>query len=300
MNFNLMYDHNPVLFTDNAIKFVDDLGDPGSLSLFLSALQEDDVTRTTYSSFYQNRMNESVVTVDSTENITKVSNICHLLREIMEERPNADTLVQPILVSLLKCQKDRGLSLALIRIKELVMAEKEGKGNPHMSSAKALKYLISSVNISVLYDTALEMYDLELALFIASQSQKDPKEYIPFLNSLKDMDEHYRKYTIDMHLKRYMSALVHIAKDSSHFDKCVNLVCKFELYQPAMRLFSRNSVEFKKIVEVYGDFLMTEEIYHRAGMMYLRGGVLNKAAEAFTLAGKWQDALIMLKQMNLR
>jgi elongator complex protein 1 len=38
------------------------------------------------------------------------------------------------------------------------------------------------------------------------------QEYLPILNSYKAMPENYMKYSIDKHLKRWESALNHIAR----------------------------------------------------------------------------------------
>jgi elongator complex protein 1 len=43
-------------------------------------------------------------------------------------------------------------------------------------------------------------------------AQKDPKEYLPFLNELKSMETNMSRYSIEMHLKRYGRALGHLAK----------------------------------------------------------------------------------------
>ena len=45
---------------------------------------------------------------------------------------------------------------------------------------------------------------------MAQKSQKDPKEYLQFLNELKRYPETYRKFKIDSHLKKFDSALKHL------------------------------------------------------------------------------------------
>ena len=80
-----------------------------------------------------------------------------------------------------------------------------------------LKYLIFLTKTELLYTTALSIYDLQLALQVANQSDmvshifinKDPKEYLPFIKDLKQLDEHNRKFKIDHYLKRYDLALEH-------------------------------------------------------------------------------------------
>lgn len=51
---------------------------------------------------------------------------------------------------------------------------------------------------------------LSQVLFVAQKSQKDPKEYLQFLNELKKYPENYRKFKIDSHLKKFQLALVHL------------------------------------------------------------------------------------------
>ena len=81
-----------------------------------------------------------------------------------------------------------------------------------VTAEKALKYTIFLVDVNELYDVALGMYDLPLVVMVAEKSQKDPKEYLPFLNKLRKLPLNYKRYTIDKHLKRYGKALQHIAK----------------------------------------------------------------------------------------
>ena len=57
---------------------------------------------------------------------------------------------------------------------------------------------------------------------------KDPKEYLPFLNDLKKLEENYRKYKIDLYLKRYKKALQSIVKCGSL--KTFSFQNKFDLF----------------------------------------------------------------------
>lgn len=79
IDLNLLYDHNPQLFLGNVKKFVNDINNPSWLSLFLSDLRPEDVTRTMYSSSYGRRQLQ--------ENAAdKIENVCASLRSIMEEK----------------------------------------------------------------------------------------------------------------------------------------------------------------------------------------------------------------------
>lgn len=50
-------------------------------------------------------------------------------------------------------------------------------------------------------------------MLVAQHSQKDPKEYIPFVTKLQSLrNQHYMRYSIDLHLKDYSSALQNLHK----------------------------------------------------------------------------------------
>jgi elongator complex protein 1 len=55
----------------------------------------------------------------------------------------------------------------------------------------ALEYVSWLVNANMLYDVALTTYDFELVTLVATQTQKDPKEYVPYLQKLKKMETYY-------------------------------------------------------------------------------------------------------------
>jgi elongator complex protein 1 len=90
----------------------------------------------------------------------------------------------------------------------------------------------------------------------AQVAQKDPKEYLPFLTQMKALEENYRKYSIEMHLKRYRRALGHLANvhtsvpvvpiasdirqcGEEHFGACMQLMKQHQLYDETIRIFAR-------------------------------------------------------------
>ena len=57
----------------------------------------------------------------------------------------------------------------------------------------ALNFILLLVNVNELFDVALGLYDFDLVLLVAEKSDKDPKEFLPFLNELKKLpNENYR------------------------------------------------------------------------------------------------------------
>ena len=59
--------------------------------------------------------------------------------------------------------------------------EEVGKNGLKLGSKEALEYVSWLVNANHLFDVALTTYDFELVCLVASQTQKDPKEYVPYL-----------------------------------------------------------------------------------------------------------------------
>ncbi len=102
------------------------------------------------------------------------------------------------------------------------------------------------INVETLYDVALGIYDLPLVLLIAQNSQKDPREYLPFLNSLKKMELNLRKFTIDDHLKKYGKALLWLKETGDeNFEKCVEYTKKHSLYKDAMSYYKGEDERYK-------------------------------------------------------
>ena len=50
-----------------------------------------------------------------------------------------------------------------------------------LGAKEALEYVSWLVNPNALFDVALTTYDFELVTLVATQTQKDPKEYVPYL-----------------------------------------------------------------------------------------------------------------------
>lgn len=302
INLNLIYDHDPVAFIENAHKFVNDIDNPSWLSLFLSELKDEDVTQTTYSSSYQGAISREKKSLKQSEigAKPKVEKVCDTLRKIMEEKQDSDRFVQPILISLVKKEKIVAFENALRKVKLIKSQSNSDEEENSFSAEEALKYLLYLVDVNVLFETALGMYDFDLAMFVAEQSQKDPKEYIPFLNHFLKLEENYMKYSVDNHLKRYEKALEHISKLNDKFSECLEFVKKHDLYMKAMSLFDTKSNEYREIARVYGEFFMRKAKYQEAGIMFHRGECLKEALNAYKLAGSCEEVIIMVVKMKLR
>lgn len=109
------------------------------------------------------------------------------MRDAMLRQQDADRYLLPVLTSYVQKQSDKDLADALIKVKTVKEAERKN-GQLGVSADEALKYLLYLVDVNRLYDVALGLYDFDLVMLVAAKSNKDPKEYLPFLNKLRRSD----------------------------------------------------------------------------------------------------------------
>ena len=141
-----------------------------------------------------------------------------------------------------------------------------------------------------LYDNALGLYDLEVTLLVAQQTQKDPREYLPFLQKLQDMSVLRRQYSIDNHLGRYSKAIRHLY-DLDAFSEVEDYTVKHDLYSEALEMYAYQKERLAMIMRLYADHLQKNAKYKEAGIAYeyLRDYTL--ASESYRLAHMWKESL---------
>ncbi len=244
--------------------------------------RNEDVTQTMYAAMYASEKKVYK------KNLQKVDQICQKLLEAMNS--SKDTYILPIISCHVK-NSQSSVDNALLEIKNLKEAKRDNQAE------SALNFLLLLVQVNELFDVALGLYDFDLVLFVAEKSQKDPKEYLPFMNELKNIDsEDYKKYKIDMHLKRYCSALKNIAKcGPEHLEECIELVKNQRLYLDAMKLFSQGTEAHTKICLAYGDYLVTKKYYEDAALVYASGNLLVEAVSSWEQSGNWSFCLSLAK-----
>jgi elongator complex protein 1 len=258
-------DHSPSLFLTNGSEFLNQVGDNIEyLNLFLTQLNQEDVTMTLYSSFYKNKKQEM-------KEGDKIQRICSSLMNEMKK--NEKKYITSILTTFKKMNQ---MEESLFYLKE--MKDRE------LSEEIGLKYLIFLSNVDELYDIALGMYDVELVMLIAKKSQKDPKEYLRFFEEIsKYKDVNYQHYKIDLHLKKYVKALHHLSKcQEVTGEEILTFIDKYSLYMDAIPLFP-SLVE--RIFDKYGDYLVKLKKYKESAFIYLKGNQWEKAQVSFIQCG---------------
>lgn len=281
INLNLMYDHDPEKFMNNCDKLVNI--DNMWLNLFLADLDSYNVTETMYSSIYAN--------MTPKKNPNKVSEVCSIIREKIKMLPNKDVKALPLLTTYVKSNTMKDLEAALKVVKELKTNESEGVLKV-VSSDEAIKHLLYMVDVNRLFEIALGMYDFDLVLLIASKSQKDPKEYLELLNRFNDLEENYKQYSVNKHLKRFDRAVECLAKCGPQcHEEMVAFVKYHSLYKKALEVLKPGEEIYKTIANDYGIHLKLNGQYLEAGIVFGGGNNSEKAIECYKKALEWELAI---------
>lgn len=291
INLNLIFDHDPQKFMEYNDVFLESIKNNSWLSLFLSDLENTDVTKTMYASSYAERPSKAIE-----DNTNKVQMICELVRSNLSMRADIDNRMLPMLTSFVKTNTVEDLEGALKHIKDIKLKETDGDKMP-IGSDEALKYLLYMVDVNRLFDVALGMYDFDLVLLVANKSQKDPKEFIPMLNEINDMEENYKRFTINKHLKRFDRAVKCLVQCGPEKHGELKTFVKFHsLYREALALFPRHSNIYIEISDDFGQYLRLKKQYTEAGVIYQRGSNYDKAIECYKDALEWELAINLAQQ----
>ncbi|KAI9298608.1 IkappaB kinase complex, IKAP component [Neoconidiobolus thromboides FSU 785] len=286
IDLNVLFDENPTSLLQDMQMFVDQVNDPDYLNLFVSTLRDDNVINTKYPR-YKYSGNSDLK--DLTAYPNKVNLICAAVRDALKDK-DIKQYVQTIITTYAR-QLPADLESILSLLKDL-------KDKDPTFAEKTLKYAIFLANVDQLYDVALGMYDFSLVIMVAKHSQKDPKEYLPFLDELKKLEPNYQKFKIDQHLKRFDKALQNISRADDNFEECLSFIKEHSLYQQALKLYERNSEQYKIIMSSFAAYLHSSKKYQDAGTAYLAIMDYQNALPSLLKVGNWQQALICTKALN--
>ncbi|XP_022216316.2 putative elongator complex protein 1 [Drosophila obscura] len=287
INLNIICDTNVEKFVAHVDDFLRDIQESQWLCLFINELQNEDTT-----AMYPRRANEAAQCLPPGFKFEqKVAYICGLLSDRMTETSSAKDRSRFRLPLVTVCVRlgDVNAALKLIR-KDLESPAQEDQ---------FLKYLMYLVDINELYNVALGSYDLGMALFVAQKSQKDPKEFLQYLNELRALPEDYRKFRIDDHLKRYSSAVQHLARcGEEHHEEAMEFIRKHGLYTVALASYKAHPEFHRRLCVAYADQLRANAKLENASLMYERGGELQQALLSARHTLDWERVLVLAKALG--
>ncbi|KIV88894.1 hypothetical protein PV10_08525 [Exophiala mesophila] len=287
VDLNILHDLDPEKFLASIPDFISQLKKPSRIDEFLSKLKDEDVTKTLYVDTTSNNNNNDVsVAVRPPYNpkstSDKVNRIASGFLAAFDANPS--THAQNIITTHV-CKRPADLDSALRLVSSL---RQSSTGSDEAETAVSHLCFLSDTNR--LYDAALALYDLELTLLVAQNAQRDPREYMPFLESLSELPELRRKYTIDNHLKRHSKALVSLHAMQVH-DEVSNYTVKHSLYTTALTLYKYDQPHLTSITRLYADHLAAQSQHTSAATLYESLDDYTSAYPLYALGHKWRESL---------
>ncbi|KAG9229092.1 elongator complex protein-like protein 1 [Amylocarpus encephaloides] len=293
VDMNLLHDHAPEQFLSNIDLFIDQVKKISYIDLFLSSLREEDVTQVMYKetrvmidpgtrTVGVNGANALSPAQTFVQNISKVNRVCDAFLEVLEMR--GTTNLQNIITANV-CKFPPALEDGLQVVAQL-MKEEEAMAD------KAVEHICFLADVNRLYDSALGLYNLDLALLVAQQSQKDPREYLPFMQKLQEMTELRRRFGIDDHLSRHEKALTQLhALDA--FRELQTYTQKHALYQAALSLYRYTPARHGILTELYARYLESQSSFKEAALAYESLNLFSQATSCYLSSGpaQWRETL---------
>jgi len=286
VDLNLIVDLHPKEFLESGISlFVKQVDVIDHLNLFISNLQNYDVTQSRFPvpTWFESKRDRSKED-PSFDFSTKVNEICRKARSVMigieksGDKPNRYYLL-PVLSTFAKEDPPRlDEALSLIKDDALRLHSVKLSTNPLFSDSaqRSIRYLAFLAEYELLFETALGIYDYDIARAVARNSQMDPKMYLPLLKRFNTLPTFFSRYEVDMRLKRFEMALTNLYEssvrdekldnfvqiqnlNSNSFDDCMKLIDEHKLYKLGLNLFRENTARIKKILIALGNCLMEEK-----------------------------------------
>ncbi|WFD30715.1 Putative elongator complex protein 1 [Malassezia sp. CBS 17886] len=277
VDLNLLHDHAPGQFLRDAERVVAQTDNEDHINLLLTSLRDEDVTETLYPPLEARR-------TPAADPAGKVNRIC-----------------DAFLAALSRSDERRFLRAILTAHVRKVPADYEGglrvllqhKDTDARLADEACRYIIFLVNAEQLYRVALGMYDFSLALLIAQHAQMDPREYVPFLRSLRAKEPAaYQRFCIDDHLGRHAKALHSLARaGDAHNAEAAAYMVRHRLYREGLSVWAREPARLRTAYVHFTEYLLANQRAAEAATAFQLAHEPARALAAFQEADMWEEAM---------
>ncbi|KAL8697130.1 MAG: hypothetical protein Q9201_007294 [Fulgogasparrea decipioides] len=285
VDMNILHDHQPDQFIANIGLFIDQVKKVEHIDLFLSSLREEDVSKTMYRETL--RVDEREPTSTTGVLTAKVNRVCDAFLEALRSRKaNVKNLITAQV-----CKNPPDLDAGLVEIVRL-----REKGSDQVD--ETVEHICFLADVNRLYDNALGLYDLQLTLLITQQSQRDPREYLPFLQNLQGQELSRRKFSIDDYLGRFKKAVGHL-HELNAFEELKSYTARHSLYEDALSFYRYDEANYSSIMQLYTDHLKSTSRFKEAASAFHYLDDKPQASECYRLANQWQESLSIASTIPL-
>ncbi|KAL9099105.1 MAG: hypothetical protein Q9163_005346 [Psora crenata] len=286
VDMNILHDYAPAQFLKDVGLFIDRVKKVEYIDLFLSQLRDEDVSQTMYKETIRDNYttdtakSEGLPAMLSVPLGSKINRICDAFIGALRNR-SQEYLQNIVSAHVCKTPPDLDAGLALI-------ATLRKQDSSQIEAT--VEHICFLADANRLYDHALGLYDLEVALLIAQQSQKDPREYLPFLQNMHKMPELRKRYTIDDYLGRHTKALTHLFELDA-FEEVKSYATKHSLYAQALDHYRHQEGKVLELTRLHAHYLQQEGKFKDAGIAYEYMKDYSSASESFRQAHLWRESI---------
>ncbi|KDP44998.1 hypothetical protein JCGZ_01498 [Jatropha curcas] len=310
IDFNIIVDHcGWQAFLQSASEFVKQVNNLSYITEFVSAIKNEDIMEKLYKTYISSPCHkraqiipaQDVKCFDANDKVSSV--LLAIRKALVEQVPESPARELCILTTLARSDPP-ALEDALERIKEIRELELLGSNDPrrmsYPSAEEALKHLLWLSDSEAVFEAALGLYDLHLAAIVALNSQRDPKEFLPYLQELELMPSLIMRYNIDLRLHRFENALKHIiSAGEDYYLDCMDLLKKNpQLFPMGLQLITDPDKRLQ-VLEAWGDHLNGTKCFEDAATTYLCSSNLEKALKAYRASGNWSGVLTVAGLLKL-
>ncbi|XP_060212640.1 elongator complex protein 1 isoform X2 [Lycium barbarum] len=303
IDFNVIIDHcGWQNFVQSAAEFVKQVNNLSYITEFVCSIKNENIMETLYRNYISLPHDSETKVLEHGD--SKIHSVLLAIRKALEEHVAESPARELCILTTLARSDPPALEQALERIKNI--REKELSGSDELrrelypSAEEALKHLLWLSDSEAVFEAALGLYDLNLAAIVALNSQKDPKEFLPYLQELENMPIVLMRYNIDLRLQRFEAALQHIvsAGDAYFEDSMILMKKNPQLFPSGLRLVT-DSVKRNQVLEAWGDHLSFTKCFEDAAATYLCSSCLDKALKAYRECGNWGGVLTVAGLIKL-
>lgn len=289
VDMNILYDHRPEQFLANVDLFLDQIRDAANIDLFLSTLKDEDVSQTMYRDTKPTTTAAPPPEGKPAAKPGKINTICDAVLQKLRTKKNAN--LQNIITANV-CKSPPALDDGLLVVAELMQEDES-------LAERAVEHICFLADVNTLYDHALGLYNLDLTLLVAQQSQRDPREYLPFIQELHKMSVLRRQFTIDDKLGKREKALDHL-KALGDFEEASSYAVKHKLYQHALKIYRLEPEHHRTLTDLYASYLRTTSQFREAGLAYESLGNFADATDCYLKASAscWRECLYVAQQQQ--
>ncbi|CAN6282278.1 unnamed protein product [Urochloa humidicola] len=310
IDFNIIVDYCGCdVFIKLAADFVKQVNNLSHITEFVCSVKNGNVSSKLYEAYISFPDHCAVRTVDPecTPGFflgNKVTSVLMAVRKALEEQIEESSSRELCVLTTLACSEPPLLEEALNRIKVIreleLLGLDDAKRKLYPSAEESLKHLLWLTDTEAVFGAALGLYDLNLAAIVALNSQKDPKEFLPFLKSLECLPPAVMRYTIDLKLGRYESALRNIVSAGNEYhEDCMKLLnSNPQLFPLALQLFNEPEKR-NEILEAWGDHLSEEKCFGDAALTYQCCSSYQKSLKAYRDCGDWKGVFTVAGLLEL-